>query len=331
MKGYANMTTIAIIGVGGIGSRHLQALAALKRPARIQIVDVSEQSIASAEKLFFEANPAPELTLEHFSSLGSLDDNLDVVIVATSSLVRRALVTDLLTTKKVKYLILEKVLFPQVEDFAAVRELITASGCQVWVNCPRRMNGVYPQLREELCGAKHLTISVTGSDWGLGCNAVHYIDLIVYLTGSAENLKISADGLDSEILEGKRKGYIEFTGCLTGSVANCDHFMLDSDKKPGIPGLVTIRTPEKLFVVKEAARKLYAFRSANGWDCEETSYQGVFQSQMTNRVVDSLLDTGDCPLTPYEESTALHIPFLQALLGFANKQTGENKTLCPIT
>ena len=55
-----------------------------------------------------------------------------------------------------------------------------------------------------------------------------------------------------------------------------------------------------------------------------------FQSQLTNIVIEEILDTGDCGLTPYQESARLHKAFLEPLSAFFREQ-GFEEGLCPIT
>jgi ubiquinone/menaquinone biosynthesis C-methylase UbiE len=51
------MVNIAVVGAGQIGSRHLQALSLIDREARLQIVDPSSQSLATAKERFETVNP----------------------------------------------------------------------------------------------------------------------------------------------------------------------------------------------------------------------------------------------------------------------------------
>ena len=44
--------SIAVIGAGEVGSRHLQALALLKRPVKIFVVDPSNESLRIAKERF---------------------------------------------------------------------------------------------------------------------------------------------------------------------------------------------------------------------------------------------------------------------------------------
>ena len=65
-----------------------------------------------------------------------------------------------------------------------------------------------------------------------------------------------------------------------------------------------------------------------------TSKLGViapYQSELTNKVAESIITHGDCSLTPYEESARLHIPLLASYLEYLGKISPKFSDLCPIT
>lgn len=127
---------VAIIGAGNLGSRHLQALALTDIPLAVQVVDPSEKSLDVAKERWQEMpiNPLVERVTFH-KELDELNGNFDVVIVATSSKPRRAVVEKLLAKNKVRYMILEKVLFPRLSDYEDVGRLLERHNVKAWVNC----------------------------------------------------------------------------------------------------------------------------------------------------------------------------------------------------
>lgn len=56
---------------------------------------------------------------------------------------------------------------------------------------------------------------MVGGDWGLGCNAIHFLDLLTFFTGKVD-FELDVSHLDSEIRVSKRERFVEFTGCLLG-------------------------------------------------------------------------------------------------------------------
>ena len=173
------MRRIGIIGVGNLGTRHLQALALSEEAYQITVTDVRKEALAKAESVFTGTEGAAKHEVRFVTSIAAMPERMD----------------ELLLHADVSYLILEKVLFQRLGDYDAVEELFRQKGIKAFVNCPRRMYPVYVSLKETLCDAKEMEIAVSGSDWGLGSNAIHMLDLIAYLAGS-EAPELSCQGLD---------------------------------------------------------------------------------------------------------------------------------------
>jgi predicted dehydrogenase len=315
-------TKILLIGAGQLGSRHLQALASLGRPASIQVVDPSAASLNVARARWDEVGGHDGI--EFRPELGSAGTGVDVAIVATNADVRRRVVERLLALARPKYVILEKVVFQHSDDFAAVAGLFTDRGVTAWVNCPRRMWPVYQELRSS---AKFpISLEVTGSNWGLACNAIHFLDLFAYLSGARE-----ADiepRLDRGLIKSKRAGFIELTGSLTAHFGNAGRAVLTSRAAGSDPVIIKVEDKRNTWELQEGKGTLTLTRIPEG-EKAERSFEVLFQSKLTNRVVEQLLRDGDCQLTPYEESRALHVPLLQVI---SEHLHGPGKVKpCPIT
>ncbi len=322
------MYNIAIIGAGQLGSRHLQGLKLAQLPMHIEIVDNSEKSLETARERYdqIEANPL----VKEIKYLGSLDDlapELDLVIIATGSAPRRAILEDLLAKKTVKNLLLEKVLFPRVQDYQAVDELLAGKGltARTWVNCTRRTFEGYKKLREELRDKAPLQYEKTGSDWGLGCNSIHFIDHFAFLTDDKNIPALDLSGLDKKIYDSKRTGYVEFTGTVSGVTNNGNIFVLKSGEKAGIPQSIVISHGDNRYDIDEVNDKI--LKNGNLWSNIGMKYQ----SALTHIVAEQILLENRCDLAGYTESAHLHLAFLRPLVQFYNSLTGKDGDYCPIT
>lgn len=325
------MYHIAIIGVGGLGSRHLQSLASLKEPAEIQAVDISEESISVARERFESMRPGAHLSLSFCRTVADLNHQLDVVIVATNSMPRRSIVEELLAAKSVRMMILEKVLFPKLEDYSAIDELLRKSGCQTWVNHPRRLLPFYQRLREIFAEEKNIHVDIYGGNWGLACNSMHFLDLIGHIAGDGTAPVIYGKGLDQEILPSKRKGYIEFTGTLTGDMGRCQMFSITSAAGEMTPVRMAILGEQVECVIHEERNKAFILRQKDNWNVEACSIDGKLQSESTGPLVETLLRTGICDLPDYQTAMREHIPFIRALLEILSQRKGEEVIVCPVT
>ena len=126
---------VAVIGCGGIGKRHLQSLLKFQPALDIFAVDSSPEALAETETLLSEFSTQ----MSYLTSLDELPSEITLAIVATSSAPRLAITEILLARASVEFLILEKVLFSEVDAYARAQEVIDRTDTKVWVNCPRRM------------------------------------------------------------------------------------------------------------------------------------------------------------------------------------------------
>lgn len=205
---------VAIIGAGQLGSRHLQAMTLTDTLLSLEIVDPVQESLSMAEKRYKEM-PANSLIkdITFHKNIDDLYEMLDVVIIATTSKSRRLVIEQLLARKKVKYLILEKVLFPALNDYDEIQKLLLKHKVKAWVNCGRRMMSFYRNLKTIFQSENNLVMTVFGANWGLGCNSIHFLDLYAFLSNQNQ-FETDIETLDDHWIDSKRSGYIEFTGSL---------------------------------------------------------------------------------------------------------------------
>ena len=166
------MKKVAIIGAGQLGSRHLQGLKSAKNELAIYVMDQSNDSLKLAEERYNQVNDNGFAKDVHFvTSMEMLPKDLEVVIIATGSIPRAMLTKALLEHSDVKYLILEKILFPRLDEYEEIQEVIIKKNVKAWVNCPRRLFAYYQKLHGMIDSPFEMTVD--GSNWGLCCNSIH--------------------------------------------------------------------------------------------------------------------------------------------------------------
>lgn len=302
------MFEIAIIGAGQLGSRHLQGLAKLTLPCRIHIVDPVQNSLGTARQRFGEmpANAAIGSTHYH-QRIDALPATLDYVVIATTANVRLAVLEDLLKHSKVRYLLLEKVLFQKTADYARAAALLKLHQVTAWVNCPRRVFPLYQELRHFFAGDSLLAMSVFGGGWGLACNSIHFLDLFAMLAGRDLTV-LSAAGLNPGYLESKRKDFIELTGTLRGRFGTVDVDITSAaDSQARL--MLSFRGERRSCIIDEAGGIGFYF---DGSTWEQRSVRVPFLSELAGSLAESILQEGDCQLPTYAESEACHLPLLRA-------------------
>ncbi len=322
---------ITIIGAGQIGSRHLQALCHLESPARIDLVDPSDESLQTARNRYDDmaSSSKQDIELHSHNNLDVLPDSLDLVIIATNSLVREKVLRDVIQKYLVKNLILEKVLFQKIDQYMKVESLLNESSIPTWVSCWMRTTNLYKKIKSLLNHEEKIQMKIEGPQWGMGCNSIHFLDLFSYLT-MTEDFKFTKNELENKILESKRAGFKEFSGRLAGQSSHGHTLELvcyETDKEAttvkilngsqsfhisGLLGNVVLKTSIKNEIFTEEASLPY-------------------QSQLTHVWANHILEKGSCDLPTYAESMPLHLELIRVFTNHLEKVTGKEISACPIT
>ncbi|WP_031571387.1 Gfo/Idh/MocA family oxidoreductase [Rheinheimera texasensis] len=314
---------ILLVGAGELGSRHLQSLACLAG-SQIDVIEPSEAACQIAKTRLAQVEVLAKVSF--YSSDNTLKLNYDLAIIATSAAIRFEVTKQLLHKTKLDYLILEKVLFQRPEHYHELKHLLEEHQVSAYVNCPRRLFPLYQHLKTLARGGP-VSMHVTGNNWGLACNSIHFIDLVSYLTDK------KLEAVDSTQLQScfasKRPGFLEVSGQLTAHFQSGSTLQLQCSADELNPALVTID-------LVSAAGHWQIDESKGRVKCRQSGVilldglPTLFQSQLTASVVQTLQQQGACSLTPYNESADLHLPLIQSLLLYFNKMHGP-MDLCPVT
>ena len=323
------MKQIAIIGAGQLGSRHLQGLAQLPSAYRIDVSDPSESSRATAQERFdaIRTDDSPRL-VQYSSTMDALPRRLDYVIVATNADVRLGVLRELLGRCSVEYALLEKVLFQCLEHYAEAQELIGTHGVRAWVNCSRRAYPIYAEVKDFFANDPVRRFAVSGRDWGIGSNSVHFLDLLGMVTGRTP-CAVSTAGLDQELAPGKRPNTVEFTGSLRGAYEGGAVFDLSSTSTATSLVVEFEATSRSCVVDETGGTALFVDHSAS--DERRVRFTAPMASQMAAPIASQVLADGQCQLPRFEESVRFHVPLIEALSAHASAAAGSASTCCPIT
>ena len=327
----ADFYNVAVIGAGELGSRHLQALALLERPIKFFVVDPSNESLRIAKERFQQVCSIEQRERVNFLvNVEDLKENIDIAIVATNANDRREVLEKLLNKITIRQLILEKVVFQSVEDFEAINHLLQQKQIPAWVNCPNRLFPFYQNLKKKINLDSPISFQVSGGNWGLGCNSIHYLDLFAFLTGTSD-IHLFGGGLHSGTIDSKREGYKEFTGTLLGTTEKGDQLTFCSLPENEAPLLIQIMTSQERYILSESDQKALSSTKDGQWKWEVEEFNILYQSQLTHLVVEEIFEKGNCSLTSLEESYVLHKTLLNVLLKHVNKFSEQIYTHCPIT
>lgn len=322
---------IALVGAGQLGSRHLQALSLLERAAEITVVDPSAASLATARERFEQAAAAGprKATARYVSSFADLPKALDAAVVATAADVRLAALEKLLGASRPRVLLLEKVLFQRLADYDAADRLLQAIGARAWVNCAQRLWPFFSGLRPRTLGRSNVQITVSGAQWGLGCNAIHNLDLLPFMTGDGECRLEGA--LDAGTIPSKRAGFVEFTGSLYAHGRRGNRVVQTSYREGSAPFEFEVQAEDfrALWRVADGSQRIAD--AAGGWKWEEKESRAPFQSQLTHAVLLEMIEKGRSDLPEYRASAVLHRLLLTTLLQHQSPGQVGATQVCAIT
>jgi predicted dehydrogenase len=325
------MKKIVIVGSGQLGSRHLQGVLKYKKEKLVvYVMDPSQDALQVSMERAEEIEHNHEL---HFiSNVDHYLNEAEIAIVATNSNVREMVTINLLKRTNLKHLILEKVLFQELEAYDRFSQAVSNYDVKIYVNHPRRLTPTYLKIANEIKQIKGRSyFSIVGEFWDLGCNSLHMIDLFVFLSDSKLR-SLNTDGLDDTIFHSKRKGYVEFTGTITGIMENNDSFALSSFPGERGPLTLQISTKGNRWLIQEGGTKAFLHLEAeNKYAVAQHDFFQEFQSNLTTQIITDLLDYKECGLPSYEEAAHTHKIFIESLLNKYNTITNLNETKCPIT
>lgn len=312
------MKTIAIIGAGQLGSRHLQGVHKSRHDLDIHVVDASRDSLATAESRYNQIQSVADHRVFFSDTIASLPAEIDLAIIASSSMPRYQILKGLLSRCRVKTLILEKFLFPRLSEYQAASELLARSSTEAFVNCPRRLYPSFSLIAERFDFSRPVVMRKSGREWGLCCNSIHYIDIFMKLTGERE-FSVDTTGIFPEIEESKRPGYMELNGTLRIFTPRGDRLELVSEVFD-CPSELTLDNGRDRVVVDEAG----GTTECNG-DVFETPV--LFQSDLSGTVADTVLEGKNPGLTRYEESRRYHEILFKAIVDFVRRLPGAPESV----
>lgn len=304
---------VLIVGAGQLGSRHLQALRNTKFDLDITVSDPSLDSLKVAKERYESLPESGKHKIQYFENLPAAG-SWDLAIVASNAGPRKNILQHMVEKLQIKNFIIEKTLFTKMADYEWALGLTSSAFKKAWVNCCMRQMPIYQQIKNEFTD-QNFQFSVTGSNFGLVTNAIHYIDYAAWLAGTTE-FTLDTTMLDAQAIPSKRKGYLELNGHLkahfkTGAVATVSCF-----SEGQLPIVVEMHSAKHRYLVFESERKAIFSSAAGNWVREEREAVIPYQSQLTTEIVQSFYEGKSCSLSTLVDSIHIHLNLLKPLKEF---------------
>lgn len=318
------MYNVALIGAGQLGSRHLQGLKKADLPMNIVVVDSSLESLHISEERYNQVpNNEYKKDVLFSQNLNDIQKNIDLAIIATGSKPRASITKSLLAHSTVGNIVFEKFLFPVLSEYDKIESLLNEKHTRAFVNCSRRMFPYYDTIQQTLDLSQPVNFSFAGLNWGLCCNAIHFIDIFLRMV-EENHFNLDTSHLQNRIIDSKRSGYIELLGTLEATTPNKNKIILTSLDEYNGPSVIVIQNGNTKIVLDESNKQLCV---------NERQYEidVPFTSNITNKIAETILLSNDCRLTDFHTSSIYHQQFLRPILDFYNKQLKLDGVICPIT
>ena len=317
---------ILLIGAGQIGRRYLQGIINVIIPLDIFVLDQSLKSLEESKQFWLEEytkSVEKKHSIQFINSLESIYKEFDITIVCTTADVRLMVIKDLLNNQliKSKNWILEKVLV-QSESQLQNLKLLFSKNNNVFVNMPRRAMKFHREVKDHFDTNVQYNAILEGSNWGLACNSLHFLDLFSWWTG--ETLIFINTNKLNDWFESKRKGFFDIRGTLEASFSRGSRLNLVSSQE------------QKDLILKINSKKnnfQLNITRGNFQINNKTIITGreLYQSQLTPIIIDNLLINGASELTSLKFSIKQHKIFIKELMKHWNINKNLNDITLPIT
>ena len=201
---------------------------------------------------------------------------------------------------------------------------------KVWVNCVRRMYPFFEELKKRTVNCSKVSLLVEGSNWGLACNTIHMLDLIAFLTDQTK-FEIDVSNLIPKVYESKREGFIELGGELRAESQRGDTLVLVDKRSYKMPQKILINFDGVIFEIYEGYGFFLEYPENHLEQQIESRFKVPLQSELTGKLAEQILYTGNSHLINLDESYLLHKPLLEAFNGHISSILNKQIEICPIT
>lgn len=312
------MKNIVSVGFGGMGCRHTQSLLGVSPELNIYIVEPN-LTVFKENEARIGAKPG---RLKHVTSIDAIDEQIDFAVIATSAFPRFEIMKQLLNKGVAKFLV-EKVVFQSAEQFREIITLLEKNNAQAYCNFVNRYFNNYQEIKSRINEKSNITMTVIGGEFGLGCNALHYVDLFEYLTGKTASLTASSL-VKSDLKNRRGDRYKEVLGQLAWSNDSGDKLSILSDANRNGGNEVVITFDEEVNVLNEET--LRHFQSVGG-NIEDKAFELKYTSSLTKVIYEDILNNS-IVLPTIQETESCHVQYFEVI----NQALGLKPTdICPIT
>jgi hypothetical protein len=299
---------------------------------KIYIIDPSSQSIVLSKERFQLAVGGKKNIELITVKINEINEKIDIAIISTNSLVRAEMTRKLIKNTKVKNIIFEKFLFQKINDFDEINKLLTQRKIKAWVNQWMCSTIPFRKIINFISPINSATIEVTGKGFGLGCNAVHFIDILDFLSERKLDIFHKSSKLHKNIILSQRSGFLDVNGKMLFEDSNNNQLLINSlnQKKDGIIKFF-FKSKSKSVQSTFQLGMMKAVFMISGKIVKKREYFVPPQSQMTNKIILDIINKNDCHLPIFNRSIIHHKLLINQLDKHIRKNSNWSGEGCPIT
>tara|TARA_B100001173_G_C16008479_1_gene556656 strand:+ start:496 stop:1413 length:918 start_codon:yes stop_codon:yes gene_type:complete len=301
---------ILLIGYGNIGKRYLEGI--LKSQLNITVLIIDNNVDEKFEDNFKNKNLHFSYSYKKFKQI-----DIDLLINTTYATQRFDLIKNYCNYFNVKNLILEKVLENSLGNIKEFKRL-KLENC--WVNTFLRTLDVFKEIKNKSTGK--IKMKVSGGNWGLLCNTIHYVDLMAFISESSPE-KILKQELNSNFFPAKRKGFFEIYGSFQVIYEDGSILYLEC-----------VDSEEDLTMEYKCGSYKFNYNLISGVleSDNQSSIRNIpYQSDMSTDLVNNILLKNKCELTNIKDSLNFHEFYLKFIINYRNNIEKVNLNSISIT
>lgn len=323
---------VLIIGAGRMGIRHAQGVFENVNVSKILIIDVNQEALNSAKNILNNSKISFSL-----NNNVNFDRKFDIVIIASTANNRIEQVK-FASKFNPKAILIEKPLGQSIEEVVALENFASQQKLNCYVNLNMRLYESIIKIKGILTDKPQLfgkkTISINTGTIGIGANGIHYLDLLFFLMDANRMELVSAKIDDDYIPSSRDKSFLDFGGwAIINFFRNYDfigsaHIILSSFST-AFGSWEILGQNGRVWFNEVDQKCIYSLRKENSQlpinryygdylPNEEFQFKTPFLGEITNKWLNTLVDTGVSNLPTLNEALPVHY-LLFEWLNFSKK------------
>ena len=296
---------ILIYGAGNIAIRHVQSIIYENSISKIYIFDKKQSALTKMSDFFNKDKNSSKLIFCNKQKIIK-KKKFFLAFLCTYAFNRIRLIKKIKRLCDIKYFIVEKILESNISNF----EKIAFNTKNIFVNMPLRTISPFRIIKSNL-NSKKINATLTGGNWNMICNSLHYINYISYaINSSVQNILIKKLEKPYELV---RKNFIDFNGKITVLYENGSELHIVS-KKNTKKHYFNLKQENKIFNYNFKNEKLHIGKKS--LFCKRE-----YVSELSNKFFKSLLKYGKVQLPTFDEALGENFLFIKEFLKKIKKKT----------